>query len=218
MNVQLSAALALVMLALEWISPGRGPSGAAPVTAAEPSVTATAAAVSVTAPTLEGAARTRVIETLARQPLRFEANAGQFAADVRYAARGLGYGVALTQTGATLTLADAGRAADVVMSLVDLKRTAGSRARRCRRGPAAWRRQPLHRRRSAPLAGRRPSVRPRASHRCLRGHRPGVLRQPGGAGVRLPRRTSRRSFGDPPPVRRRRPARDRSGRRSAGPR
>jgi len=119
MNVQLSAALALVVLALEWISSGCGPSRAAPVTAAEPSVTATAAAVSVTAPTLEGAARTRVIETLARQPLRFEANAGQFAADVRYAARGLGYGVALTQTGATLTLADAGRAADVVMSLVD---------------------------------------------------------------------------------------------------
>ena len=119
MNVQLSVALALVVLALEWISSGRGPSGAAPVTAAEPSVTATAAAVSVTAPTLEGATRTRVIETLARQPLRFEANAGQFAADVRYAARGLGYGVALTQTGATLTLADAGRAADVVMSLVD---------------------------------------------------------------------------------------------------
>ena len=218
MNVQLSAALALVVLALEWISPGRGPSGAAPVTAAEPSVTATAAAVSVTAPTLEGAARTRVIETLARQPLRFEANAGQFAADVRYAARGLGYGVALTQTGATLTLADAGRAADVVMSLVD-RNGRPAAARDVAGGdqlpgvvnhyigadPRRWQ------------VGVRQFARVRHT-----GVYEGIDLEFYGnqekLEYRLPRRTGRRSFGDPPPVRRRRPARDRSGRRSAGPR
>ena len=45
----------------------------------------------------------RVVETLAQLPLRFEANAGQFDDRIRFAARGLGYGVALTPTGATLT-------------------------------------------------------------------------------------------------------------------
>src|SRR5262245_14336680 len=105
MTAYLSAVLALAWLALAWISPGPGAPRAVP----DPS----------SAPPLDRAARTRVLETIARQPLRFEANAGQFAADVRYAARGVGYGVALTPTGATLTLIAGDRAADVEMRLID---------------------------------------------------------------------------------------------------
>jgi uncharacterized repeat protein (TIGR01451 family) len=119
MHVQVSVVLAGVSLALAWFSAVPGPTRAAsPGASALPPV-ATAETAPGLAPILDRAARTRVIESIARQPLRFEANAGQFPAHVRYAARGVGYGVALTRTGATLTLAGAGRAADVAMVLVD---------------------------------------------------------------------------------------------------
>ena len=75
--------------------------------------------------------RGRTVQTLAQLPLRFEANTGQFDDGVRFAARGVGYGVALTPTGATLGLtsstADTGRGGD------DRRRT----RRRSRRGPRA---------------------------------------------------------------------------------
>jgi uncharacterized repeat protein (TIGR01451 family) len=120
MKVHLSGVLALAVLALHSISTGHGTVRAAPATASRPSPAATAAPAPATgAATLDRAARTRVMETLAHQPLRFEANAGQFAANVRFAARGVGYGVALTPTGATLTLATADRAAAVAMIVVD---------------------------------------------------------------------------------------------------
>jgi uncharacterized repeat protein (TIGR01451 family) len=72
-----------------------------------------------TASALDAAARARVTQTLARQPLRFEANGGQYAPEVRYAARGVGYGVVLTPTGATLSLAAGDRGAVVAMVLAD---------------------------------------------------------------------------------------------------
>jgi uncharacterized repeat protein (TIGR01451 family) len=102
MYVQVSVVLASASLALAWFAADPG-SKAAALPGATP---------------LDRAARTRVVETLARQPLRFEANDGQLRSDVRYAARGLAYGVALTDTGATLTLATTGRHADVAMVLV----------------------------------------------------------------------------------------------------
>src|ERR1035438_3719517 len=43
---------------------------------------------------------------LARSPLRFEANQGQFAPSVRYAARATGFALALTARGASLRFAD----------------------------------------------------------------------------------------------------------------
>ena len=57
------------------------------------------------------------------------------------------------------------------------------------------------------------AVRARPLRRCLRRHRPRLLRQPAAARVRLHRRARPRSGGDPPAVRRRRAARDRRGRR-----
>jgi hypothetical protein len=50
-------------------------------------------------------------------PLAFEANLGQTGAAVRFVARGAGFGVWLTDRGATLALRDAGGAADVVLGL-----------------------------------------------------------------------------------------------------
>ena len=61
----------------------------------------------------------RTIETLAQLPLRFEANAGQFDDGIRFAARGVGYGVALTPTGATLGLTSStGTTTAVAMTVV----------------------------------------------------------------------------------------------------
>jgi uncharacterized repeat protein (TIGR01451 family) len=100
MHVQVSVVLASVSLALAWFSADSGTPRGAP------------------AATLDRATRTRVVETLAQQPLRFEANAGQFARTVRYAARGVGYGVALTRTGAMLRLGAGDRAAAVSMRLI----------------------------------------------------------------------------------------------------
>jgi uncharacterized repeat protein (TIGR01451 family) len=107
MTRHLSGVLALAWLALQWLPVDHRTARAAPATASAP------------AAPLDPAARTRVLETLAQQPLRFEPNAGQLAANVRYVARGVGYGVALTHTGATLALAAGDRGAAVAMILVD---------------------------------------------------------------------------------------------------
>ena len=101
----LARAMSVVgVLALGWASHGFGqPSAAAPaarIRSAAASAPQTAAPPAV----LDRQTRGRVVETLGRQPLRFEANAGQFPAHVRFAARGTGYGVALTATGATVAL------------------------------------------------------------------------------------------------------------------
>ena len=83
------------VLVLEWVSYGYGPPSASPrpppQAEARPAV-------------LDRGDRGTVVSTLAQLPLRFEANAGQFDDGVRFAARGVGYGVALTPTGATLSL------------------------------------------------------------------------------------------------------------------
>ncbi|MEO5823926.1 MAG: SBBP repeat-containing protein, partial [Vicinamibacteraceae bacterium] len=101
------------VVALGWVSNGRGQQPAPP-TAAAPQQRASSEPV-----VLDRGARARVVETLARQPLRFEANAGQFSDGVRFAARGTGYGVALTSTGATLSLASpSGATAAVAMTVV----------------------------------------------------------------------------------------------------
>jgi len=84
------------VLVLEWVSYGYGPPAASPPLAA-PQRQARPAI-------LDRGERGTVVSTLARLPLRFEANAGQFDDGVRFAARGVGYGVALTTTGATLNL------------------------------------------------------------------------------------------------------------------
>jgi uncharacterized repeat protein (TIGR01451 family) len=94
------------VLALGWASHGIG----------EPPLSAMPAAAPPAA--LDRQARGRVVETLARQPLRFEANAGQFADGVRFAARGVGYGVVLTDTGATVALTSKDTTAAVAMTVV----------------------------------------------------------------------------------------------------
>ncbi len=101
------------VLALEWVSYGHGqPPPAAEPIAPRPAVAARSAVD-------DRQERTKVVDTLARLPLRFEANAGQFGEGVRFAARGVGYGVALTQTGATLSLASpTGATAAVAMTVV----------------------------------------------------------------------------------------------------
>jgi len=64
--------------------------------------------------------RGQVAQTLGQLPLRFEANAGQFDPRVRYAARGVGYGLALTDAGAAITLSgDSGATTVVTMLPVD---------------------------------------------------------------------------------------------------
>ena len=61
----------------------------------------------------------RAVETLGALPLRFEANSGQFDTATKFAARGLGYGLSLTSTGAVLSLRDAAdRSSIVSLSLV----------------------------------------------------------------------------------------------------
>ena len=76
------------VLVLEWVSNGYGlPSASPPLPA--PQAQARPAA-------LKKGEQGRTIETLAQLPLRFEANAGQFDDGIRFAARGVGYGVALT--------------------------------------------------------------------------------------------------------------------------
>src|SRR5688572_27029996 len=97
------------VLVLEWVSYGYGPPSASP----PPPAPQTQAAL------LNRVEPGRVVETLAQLPLRFEANAGQFDDRIRFAARGVGYGVALTPTGATLTLTSStGTSAAVAMTVV----------------------------------------------------------------------------------------------------
>ena len=174
------------VLVLEWVSYGYGPPPASPPLPAPQTQAGGAAA----APALKNGERSRTFETLAQLPLRFEANAGQFDERIRFAARGVGYGVALTPTGATLNLTSStgttSRGGD------DRRRT----RRRPRRGPprrrtraAARRRQPCHRLRPDALAHGRRAVRPRPPGRRLRRHRPRVLRQP--AAPRVPTSWSR---------------------------
>ena len=99
------------VLVLEWVSSGYGPPPASPPLPA-PQVQAR--------PVIpNGGEPSRAVETLAQLPLRFEANAGQFDDGIRFAARGVGYGVALTPAGATLNLTSStGTTAGVAMTIV----------------------------------------------------------------------------------------------------
>jgi uncharacterized repeat protein (TIGR01451 family) len=97
------------VLALQWASYGRGE---------PPSAVSPATAVDARAATLDTRGREHVAQALGRLPLRFEANAGQFDPAIRFVARGTGYGVAITRTGATLDLASRGGRSAVAMTLV----------------------------------------------------------------------------------------------------
>src|SRR5688500_12247759 len=97
--------------ALGWTSFGDGPP--APVVQAQH-----VAGPTGPAPLVGRRERARAVETLARQPLRFEANDGQFADRIRFAARGAGYGVALTSTGATLSLTSPTATTAVAMTVI----------------------------------------------------------------------------------------------------
>ena len=102
------------VLVLEWVSYGYGPPPASPPLPA-PQTQAGGAARR----RLKAASSGRTFETLAQLPLRFEANAGQFDERIRFAARGVGYGVALTPTGATLSLTSStGATSAVAMTVV----------------------------------------------------------------------------------------------------
>ena len=99
------------VLVLEWASFGYGPPAASPL----PQAHAAQAPPGVP----NRGERGRTFQTLAQLPLRFEANAGQFDDAIRFAARGVGYGVALTPTGATLGLTSSlGTTAAVAMTVV----------------------------------------------------------------------------------------------------
>jgi uncharacterized repeat protein (TIGR01451 family) len=99
------------VLVLEWASYGYGPPPASPPLPAPQAQARTAA--------LNNGERSRTFETLAQLPLRFEASAGQFDDGVRFAARGVGYGVALTSSGATLGLTSStGTTTAVAMTVV----------------------------------------------------------------------------------------------------
>jgi uncharacterized repeat protein (TIGR01451 family) len=106
----------LGVAALAWASHGIGQSPVSATPKGMPSAAATAPPAQPAS--LDRQTRGRVVETLARQPLRFEANAGQFADGVRFAARGTGYGVALTGTGATLSLTSKAASVAVAMTVV----------------------------------------------------------------------------------------------------
>jgi hypothetical protein len=81
--------------------------------------TPTSITTPVAASPSDKAAVTRAIETLGALPLRFEVNNGQFDDATKFAARGLGYGLSLTSTGAVLSLRDtADRSSIVSLSLV----------------------------------------------------------------------------------------------------
>jgi len=71
------------------------------------------AAARLAAPSESQSARTQAVDAYGSLPLAFEANQGQARAGVRFLARGSGYGLALTRTGATLALhrTDGGAAA-----------------------------------------------------------------------------------------------------------
>lgn len=86
----------------------------------------------VLAQRLDTSARQRLSQTFAQLPLRFEANAGQYAAPIRFAARGIGYALSLTSEEAVLQLRD----------------TTPQRAQ-----PAMLRMQWLNANRAAPLTG-----------------------------------------------------------------
>ena len=105
--------------------------------------------------TLERAATARAVETLGALPLRFEANSGQFDTATKFAARGLGYGLSLTSTGAVLSLRGA---ADAV---VDRQPVAGRRPARRR----ASRRSTRSLARFTTIAA---TIRPRGAPTCRR--------------------------------------------------
>ncbi len=61
----------------------------------------------------------RAVDALGRLPLRFEANRGQFEGGARFVARGIRYGMALTDSGAVLSMSSApDRSASILMRLV----------------------------------------------------------------------------------------------------
>ncbi len=101
--------------ALGWISLV---GGQRPALAASPTTPGPAPESGRPALAIDRGERARVVEAIARQPLRFEANAGQFPDGVRFAARGTGYGVALTASGATLSLTSGTTTAAVAMTVV----------------------------------------------------------------------------------------------------
>jgi uncharacterized repeat protein (TIGR01451 family) len=106
-------------------TPAREPAKAAAPAARSAAVPGRAVRPGSLDPLAAGAGRQRgpLVETLGRLPLRFEHNAGQFGEGVAFAARGLGYGVVLTDSGATLGLSSTtGQTATVTMSLAGASR------------------------------------------------------------------------------------------------
>jgi Beta-propeller repeat len=90
-----------------------------PITVTQPRTAPATAAATATATAASANAKARAVETLGALPLRFEANSGQFDSATTFAARGLGYGLSLTATGAVLSLRDtADRSSIVSLSLV----------------------------------------------------------------------------------------------------
>src|SRR5215470_5278580 len=77
----------------------------------------------------EASVRRRALETYGRLPMRFEQNVGQTDAQVRFLARGHGYGLFLTDQQAVLTLAshaEAPRARTLVPDATAERRDDGS--------------------------------------------------------------------------------------------
>ena len=74
--------------------------------------------------------KARVRESYGRLPMSFEANQGQADAPVQFLARGLGYALSLTPTGATLTLANAAAAPTAEAAVVRMQVLGGNPAPR----------------------------------------------------------------------------------------
>lgn len=96
-------------------------------TASSPTASASATSTSTSQFTKPDKTTARqALNQIGRLPLRFEINRGQFDADTRFAAHGLGYGLALTTTGPVLTVHSTNHGADrlstVRMSLVGSRR------------------------------------------------------------------------------------------------
>ena len=136
-------------------------------------------------------------------PLRFETNRGQFDAGVRFAARGLDYGLALTPTAAVLTLRGA---ADRVApdrhaddhDCADVARRRQRRSGDQRERSAAGPRPSLSWQRSGRVAHQCAALRARPIRRGLRRHRRRLLRQRSAAArIRLRARARPRSEDDP---------------------
>lgn len=106
-----------MMLALEPRMVFDGAAAVTDVPAPEPQHDSTAdSAAGVHAPAVHVDAPAAALETLNADPLRFEANNGQFDQQVEFAARGTGYDMKMEQGGINLSLSGAGGADTVRMT------------------------------------------------------------------------------------------------------